>query len=459
MRASYRMLLAAGAEGRPKMTNAVKVVLFLALLISAVALAQDSPPAPQPAPQGEEAYRAAWADAIDNLTKRIKGLSITAETTVAGMLAENEAAEAALTAFLLGQQASGAPVYSEEGGCQLTVQLAFDVLVNGLKLIHNRYCGGDQLTEASFEKMLSSSTLMVLAAKGTGSADTTPMTPVISAVGSVDSGVYLFGEAEAFWNSHCTTHGRVLAIRAAREDGLRRLADRVGEAVIDSGTTVGGVVDELDFPELTISQFLPVVGETQVRYAPDRLVVEVTLEVVLQDVMVCISRWLKDQPDVEPTKIRQLERIIVAMRRTPVSAEGMGSPPVEYVTTSDEKVVAAVALVNQRPDWIYDTLRAVGRSVVDERLDDQARAGQLALAAAELDAWQKLIVALNSLSIGTTTVGEVAVGSDSVRRALLACMMETPVPGDSRQVLPDGAIEAAVEIDLHALWRAIVMNI
>ncbi len=442
------------------MRNVIKLLLCAAILTGSTALAQDSVSHQRLAQRKLLAYRAARADAIRKLAERINGLNITSETTVADFVAESDTIETAMLAFLTGVREAGDPTYYEDGSCELTMEVTLETVIVNLKSIHDRYYHGDLLTVNDFDEMTVTNERAVLTETGMGvMPEEEGMIPVDSSTGSVDSRAYLRGRAAEFWDAHCTARGRLMAVRAARVEGIRRLAERIGGVVVDSETTVRDFVAESDYIDLATSTFLRGVRETRIRYMPNELIVEVEVEVTLQDVLVTIKSWLQRQQLGDTVMIERLEEAIVTTRERVIAETGMGVPPEQYLKNVTAELSAVIGMVASAPGWIHNTHRAVGVAAIDDTMANQAQARLMAFRAAELDARRKLAEELGGLLIrSNTTVHDFVAQNDTIRTRMLAFMQGARVLDETKTVLPDGSVEITVEIDLYPLWQLIIVN-
>ena len=248
------------------MRNVITLVLCAAVLAGSMAWADDALSHQQLAQRELLAYRAARADAIRKLAERIKGLNITSETLVADFVAESDRIETAMIAFLTGVREKGDPTYYDDGSCELVMEVTIETVILNLKSIHDHYYHGDAVSINDFDQMTLTNERKVLTETGMG---VMPPEEAIVPVGSdhsVESRSYLYGAAGVFWDAHCTPQGRLMAVRAARIEGIRRLAERIGGVVIDSETTVQDFVAESDYIDLATNTFLRGIRETGVRY-------------------------------------------------------------------------------------------------------------------------------------------------------------------------------------------------
>jgi len=442
------------------MRKVMILVACAAVLAGGLAWAQDAVEHQRLAQRKLLAYRAARADGIRKLAERIKGLNITSETTVADFVAESDRIDTAMTAFLTGVREKGDPKYYDDGSCELVMEVTIETVIINLRSIHDHYYHGDAIEIDDFDEMTLTNERKVLTETGMGvMPEEEEMIDVDSDVGSADSRAYLVGPAGDFWDAHCTAQGRLMAVRAARVEGIRRLAERIGGVVIDSETTVRDFVAQSDYIDLATNTFLRGVRETRVRYHDNELIVEVEVEVTLRDVLVSVLAWAETEIDGDDVRIEALEEIIVETRDRVLSETGMGVPPERYLKGDTDAVVGVIGMITAPPGWVHDIHRAVGMAAIDEDMDNEAQARLMAFRAAELDARRKLAEELGGLFIESdTTVQDFVTENDTIRTRMLAYMQGARVLDDTKEVLSDGSVEITVEIELYPLWRLIVVN-
>lgn len=440
------------------MRMTIKLLLCAAVLAGGVARA-DSLSEQQRAKRKLLAYRAARADAIRKLAERIKGLMITSETTVADFVTESDQINTALSAFLTGVREKGKPRHNDDGTCELTMEVTLETIIVNLKTIHKRYYKGSKIKAQDFEQMKVTNKVQVLEETGMGAEpepfDEGAMVPVGS--GSVDAARHLAGPAKAYWNAHVTGRGRLMAVRAARVEGMRRLAERIGGVFIDSETTVQDFVAESDFINLATGTFLRGVRETGIKYHTDELIVEVKMEVTLVDVLTSIKSWMKSTQKGGQLKIKRLEQVIVTTKKRVIAETGMGIPPERYLKDVPTETIVLMRLASNSPSWVSTSKRVVGQGALD--MDAAiAQAKLMAFRAAELDARRKLAEETMGLMItSSTSVADFVTAHDEIRTAMLTFQQGAHVVRGSQKLMDDGTAEVTVEIDLEPLWETILI--
>jgi hypothetical protein len=407
------------------------------------------------------AQRAARADAMRKLAERIKGLHITAETLVRDFVAESDRIETAMTAFLQGVRQKGRPKFMEDGSCEVTLEVTLvDVIIN-LKEIHRRHYKGDKFKAQDFEQMKVTNETKVLTEPGMGvpRPELQEDEGVLVTEGSYDSFRYLTGEAKKYWLERITGRGRLMAIRAARVDGMRRLAERIKGVYITSETTVQDFVAESDMIDVNMQTFLRGVRETRVRYGTDEMIVEVDMEVTLRTVYATLKSWGQTHYKGDKVKIRKLEELIVKSKDKIIKETGMGVPPEKYLkgVTVVEKAILNTVRGGKVPPWVTQKLKAVGNAAIDPDNPNEAQARLMANRAAELDARRKLAEDIDGLLItSSTSVRDFVAQNDDIQTSMLTYQQSARVVEGSQKRLPDGTVQVTVEIDLKPLWDVII---
>jgi hypothetical protein len=407
------------------------------------------------------AYRAARADGIRKLAERINGLFITSETTVKDFVAESDTINTAMRAFLTGVREKGKPKWMEDGTCEVVMEVTIQQVVVALKQMCTSYYKGDKFKVAQFDQMTVTNKTKVLRETGMGAPRPDLAEEALVPVGEAGlaSMTNLRGAAKAYWMARCTGRGRLMAVRAARLDGLRRLSERIYGLMITSETSVRDFVAESDEIETAMAAFIRGARERGIRYHADELIVEVEMEVTLRQLLVNLKTWRTKYYKGDKVKVRDFEQLIVKAKDTKVRETGMGVPPEKYLVAGKVTVVerAVMVLGAKAPGWVSDTMRGVGRAAVNTENPNKAQAKLMAFRAAELDARRKLAEQVDGLMITSrTSVRNFVAENDEIKTAMLTFQQGGSVVKGSQKLLPDGTAEATVEIDLKPLWNVIL---
>ena len=405
------------------------------------------------------AARAARVDAIRKLAERIRGLFITSETTVKDFVAENDTIQTAMMAWLNGMREVGKPKYMEDGTCEVTLQVKIEEIVVTLKSFHKRYYKGNKVAIADCDKMTAANKVKVLRETGMGAPrpDLEAPEPIAIGAAAVDSFTYLKEPAKTYWLAHVTGRGRLMAVRGARVDALRRLGERIAGVFITSETTVRDFVAESDQTDVSMIAFIRGAKEKSVLYRAGELIVEVEMAVTLREVLTTLKSWGAKHYRGNKVQISQFNKLIVTARDKVLKETGMGVPPEKYLKKATAVIQATLALGAKAPPWVGRTMRATGQGAVDTNNPNAAQAKLMAYRAAELDARRKLAEQLAGLMItSNTSVRDFVAENDQIETGMLTFQQGARVVKGSQKLLPDGTAEAVVEIDLKPLWNMII---
>lgn len=433
------------------MKKLMTVVLCAAVLCgwTAALLAQDAVSETKKAQNKLLAQRAARADAIRKLAERIKGLHITSETTVKDFVTESDQIQTALLATLSGMEEVGKPQYADDGACTVKMRITLQEVITDLKKIHNAYYKGGKYKVEDFEKMTVTNTTKELEETGMGAPRPDAPSPETVVVREGDS--FEAVSAPAFWKAHVTAQGRLLALRAARVDGMRRLAERIKGTLVASETVVKDFVTESDFINLAMKTFLIGAKEVGVRYHPDELIVEVDMQIKLRTVYANMQSSFEAKYKGDSAKIKSFQEVTLRAEDTLIKETGMGVPRVDAVKE------AQVPPIPELPGWAGETLRMTGMAAVDAENENKPQAKLMAYRGAELDARRKIAEKLNGLVIeGKTTVQDFVTQSDDIRTQMLAFQQGAHVVDGSQKLNDDGTATVTVEIELRPLWDRVV---
>jgi hypothetical protein len=405
------------------------------------------------------AYRAARADGIRKLAERIRGLRITSQTTVRDFVTESDTINTAMRAFLAGVREAGKPKYMEDGTCEVVVEVTLQELIVQLKQFHKSYYKGDKVKVVDFDKMTVLNKTKVLRETGMGAPRPEFVEePLVAATAAnLASLTHLTGPAKAYWLARVMPQGRLMAVRGARVDAMRRLGERIAGVQITSATTVRDFVAESDQIDVDMRTFLRGARETGIRYHADELIVEVEMAVTLRDVLVSIKTWAARHYKGDKVKVRQFDELIIKARDKVIKETGMSVPAERFLKQLNMAEKRVVALGARAPGWVTQTLRATGQAALDAENPNKAQARLMALRGAELDARRKLAERINGLTItSSTTVNDFVTANDQVQTSMLAFQQGARILEASRKVLADGTAQAIVEIDLKPLWNMIL---
>ena len=227
--------------------------LLGAALLAPTALAQ-----PSGAAQKAMARRAAELDAYRKMSETIKGFQITSKTTVKDFVTESDEIQAQFQTFIRGIRIVGEPVYNPDGTVEVTAATTMAEVIRNLRRAYRFGYTGDPnaLRESDFDNIKRFVKDKIITATGYGA----PPPPPVAAGNPDFTGKsepapeeqparvpgrqrWVFKPAPTAgmpgWDG-VTGQGRLFAVRAARLDAARKLAEAVAGVRIKSETTVKG---------------------------------------------------------------------------------------------------------------------------------------------------------------------------------------------------------------------------
>ncbi|NLW86025.1 MAG: hypothetical protein GXY38_04050 [Planctomycetes bacterium] len=397
--------------------------------------------------------RAARVDGIRKLAERIKGLQITSETRVSDFITQSDEIQTAMQTWMAGMREKGSPVFNDDGTVEVKMEVTLEELILNLKQVSSMCVKGNKFKAQDFEQMTVTNKQTVITETGVGAPPMDPpgaqFAPVPSG-GTYTSGSLMSAKAKELWGQ-LPPNGRLMALRAARVDAMRRLGERLNGTLITSETSVRDFIAESDEVNTRMETFLAGARETAVKYHDDELIVEVEMSVTLQTVYASLKSWGQAHYKGDKVKLQKLEELSVTTKDTVISETGMGVPP--------EPMVANITVTKKAsaPDWISRKISAVGNAALDDTNPNAAQAKLMALRGAELDARRKLSEQISGLMISSSTsVQDFITQDDRIKTAMMDFQVGATVVESSKKIDEDGVASVEVEIDLQPVWDTIV---
>ena len=138
---------------------------------------------------------------------------------------------------------------------------------------------------------------------------------------------FMPAEVRDFWLAHCTTRGRILAERAAREDAVARLARRLETLSIAPDLTVRKFLKSAGPADANAERFLKAATVQAVRYKADLLVVQVRVEVRPRAFFASLLGWAKTHRAAAGNAIERIEAKLLHIDDKPLAEVGAGVAP------------------------------------------------------------------------------------------------------------------------------------
>lgn len=416
------------------------------LLAFTVAVMAQSYPGNEQARDLAAAARAARLDAMRQLAESVKGLRISAETTVRDFVTEKDEINGSLDVLLEGAQQVGDPVYHPDGTCEVTMQISMDQLISGLGQIAER-CDSETIPDPSqFQDIRRyHPQVRVFTATGSGAMKEAP-TPIY----------------DDLWK-YVTPQGKLLAVRAAKVDAYRNMGETIKGVRLTSGTTVRDFVtvsDEIRSAFDGIVRGVEFIG--QPRYKPEGIV-EVTAQVDVNKLIYGLSGICQQHYRGRQWNSQSFEAIRRFSSSPIIRATGVGVPPAQHIrkpTTPDPYPPFPNPNPNPTPvkpyvpEWANRTVRVTGNGTFTEaQARNPGQAKLLARRAAQMDAYRLLAEQVIGLRIDAgTTVQDFVAQSDEVSGRVEAFLKGARIV-ETRD-MPDGA-EVDLELYLGDMWQII----
>ncbi|RKY27124.1 MAG: hypothetical protein DRP83_02945 [Planctomycetota bacterium] len=406
------------------------------------------------------AIRAARVDAMRKMAERIKGLRITSNTTVQDFVTENDTIETALNTFIRGMKEEGKAKFFKDGTAEVTMSVTLRTIITKLTHIYSAHYKGDKIKASDFKKMTQTNKFDKITVVGSGVVPEELDEDPLQAIPSSGRTPRPYGQAGKYWSAHCKPQGRLMAVRAARVDGMRRLAERIKGVHITSDTTVQDFVAESDNIDVNMRTFLRGAKEIGIRYHRDELIVEVEMEVTLKTVVASLKSWADVHYKGDRVKIKAMQDYVEKVRHDKITEIGMGVPPARYCKGYTSEQITVLATATKAPPWISDTMRAKGQAAIDTDSTNAAQAKLMAKRAAELDARRKLAEQIDGLLIDSdTSVRDFVAQSDEINTRMQTYQLGAHVVKGSEKFYPDGTAEVTVEIPLKPIWNLYLVSI
>lgn len=233
---------------------------------------------------------------------------------------------------------------------------------------------------------------------------------------------------------------KLLAMRAARVDAMRKLAERINGLVISSETTVKDFVATSDVIESSMMSWLRGMKEVgRPTYTPDGIC-EVTLEITVREVIVELQRLHRQYYKGNKFAVADFEKISINTNDKVIRETGSGAPRPEF----DPRGTLAPPTVGgsdimSKAAWAYWGAHCTGRG----RL--------MAARAARIDAYRKLGERINGLFISSnTTVKDFVATDDRIQTAMTTFLRGAKEMG-TRYHENELIVEVELEVTLQQL--------
>lgn len=390
------------------------------------------------------AKRAAEADAYRKLAEAVYGLQINSRTRVRDFVTESDEIRNQVDEFIRGIRL-GQPTWYEDGSCEVPAEVTVARVVETLREVHRRHYKGDDVKESDFESITRRPEKRVIRVIGQGAPPPPREAPepdsIQASPGAAPAARLAVPE---IWR-RVGPQARLMALRAARVDAQRRLAERIKGLRLTSRTMVRDFVTESDEIRTELDAFLAGAEEVAQHLHPQELIAEVTLRLPTEQVVSTIKQLHSRHYRGDDLRGSDVEQVVRAVVKRDFEETGMGVPPPQYVRRYAEQ--ARIDL----PEWATQTLEAQGQGTDPEFETPQGRLR--AIRAAEMDARRKLAEQVAGLRVrGDTTVGDLATAHDHVDSEVQAVIAGATVV---RTHLSEEAAEVTVAVPAMRIWGVV----
>lgn len=343
------------------------------------------------------AKRAAEADAYRKLAEAVYGLEINSQTYVKDFVAESDDIRTDVDAFIKGIRL-GQPRWYDDDSCEVPAEVTVAKVIETLRTAHKRHYDGHHIRSEDFETMTKRIEKKVIKAIGMGAPR--PDLPADLPIGTLEvitappTGLAR-PMVPDLWRQ-AGPQARLMAMRAARVDAIRKLAERIKGLRLTSRTQVVDFVAESDEIQTDLMASLSTAGEEVGTYLHhDELIAEVTMRIPTEQVITTVKRLHSRHYKGDDIKGHDIEDVVKTVVKKDFEETGMGVPPPKYLKRYAE--TAHVSL----PPWAMGQITATGMGTDPEFGTPQGRLK--ARRAAEVDAYRKLLEQIQGLEVRSAT--------------------------------------------------------
>jgi len=261
------------------------------------------------------------------------------------------------------------------------------------------------------------------------------------------AGAILAGAAPVFADAvgeKRRAQNKLLAMRAARVDAMRKLAERINGLAITSETKVEDFVASSDTIETAMMSWLRGMKQVgQAAFTPDGIC-EITLEVTVEQVVVQLQKLHRQYYKGNKIRFQDIEKIRVNTTQKVFRETGSGAPRPEFEPRGALAPPAASGrAIMSNAAWAYWMAHCTGRG----RL--------MAARAARLDSFRKLGERINGLLITSETSVKDFVASDD----RIQTQMRTFLRGAREVGTRYHEVELIVEVEMEVTVQELIATL
>lgn len=428
--------------------NKLKIYLAIWLMLFVLPLlskAQD-----EDAPDKALAIRASRIDAIRQLVDIVQELRISDNLQVKDFLKEYSQAQPLLIAFLQDAQPVGQPDYLSDGSCEFTMAVTLNAIITWLQETYRTYPSQVVASAEEFEQIRHYASQKVFTVTGRGKIKNP------NAASNF--------EGSNIWE-RVDSRGKLMAIRAARVDAYRNLAEIIKGIRISSRTTIRDFVTESDEIRSAFNEFIcgiETVGNP--KYRTDG-VVEVTVQVELEQLIAELVDICRNLAEDTRWNAKMFEKMKISSGQKVIRATGVGVPATKYlkpdakvetrhVPTHNTKPSSSQEEQLARPEWASRTLKVKGVGPAPESGDDSTKAEIMAKRIAKTNGYRQLEGIVMGFKVtAATSVFDLAKKYPRLESAIQETIKKARVK--SYRTLDNRGIEAELELNLGEIWQVI----
>lgn len=392
--------------------------------------------------------RAAEADAYRKLAETVYGLQLSSDTYVKDFVTESDTIRTEMDHYIRGIRL-GKPSWDSELVCTVEAEVTVAKLVQELTEMHKRYYKGDKLKAEDFTHIKEYYKKDVIKATGMG-APRPDLPPEVPGGDIAFEGTLPEPVIPDLWKT-VSPQGRLMAVRAAQVDAMRRLVERIKGLRITSDTLVRDFVAESDV--ITTEAKSTLTGAYEVGkpyYHDDELIVEVTYEVPVESVITTIKELHKRHYKGDRVTGMDVQQVTQTLKSQKFQAVGMGVPRSDFLKAASAKMEEPM------PDWVGQVIQAEGNGVPPEDKAGSPQGKLMAARAAELDAKRKLAEEVMGFQINSeTSVRDYVTESDEIHARLNTFLTGAYVK--STRYDNDGTATVVVEMPAMQVWDVVHM--
>ena len=308
---------------------------FVSLVTCLVLFSLASMPVIHAMTTGEQkllARRSALVDAYSNLAEGIKRLPIASDALVSDFIEESDEIQVEFYSFIKEAKMIGKPVYFDDGGCKVTVQISLQQIVAGLKRIQMKFHHLGHIHAYNFDHMAHVISDKEMEATGHGVVEEEPdplgflppPEPIVSPQAGIPS-----------WEG-VMHRGKLAAERIAKENAYMNLNEAVKDLRIFGTTYVRDFVAESEVISARLDAYLHQMGRIgPYRYFPGGVVegeVQIALKAVIKELKSIFGWYVHfhgsfSNPEVEKIRFDDIHKWY---RERDITATGEGTVPEKY---------------------------------------------------------------------------------------------------------------------------------